>query len=511
MPMMYLCNMAEKAALIILDGWGIGRHNGSDAVWNAKTPFTDMLWDTFPHAQLRTDGEHVGLPKGQMGNSEVGHMNIGAGRVVWQMLVRINKAFEDGSISQNEVLKQVFEEPAAGNGDLHLIGLLSDGGVHAHINHLISLCELAAKSGVKRTFIHAFLDGRDTDPKSGKEFVLRASEAVSPFGGTISSVVARYSAVDRDERWERVKKAYDLMVDGVGKPVTDIPSAIAQAYEAGITDEFMEPLRCLPGNEGLIKPGDTVLCFNYRTDRGRQITQALSQTDFPEQGMKALALNYYTLTEYDETFRVNGVVFQNQNLIDTLGEVLSAAGKTQLRAAETEKYPHVTFFFSGGRENTFAGEERLLVNSPKVATYDLQPEMSAPELTQRAIDILQTKQPDFMCLNFANPDMVGHTGVYPAIIKACERVDECLRQLVEAGMKMGYHFLIIADHGNADFAVNEDGTPNTAHSTNPVPCWLVSASLHHEIKNGILADVAPTILKMMGLQQPQAMTGRALF
>ena len=301
------------------------------------------------------------------------------------------------------------------------------------------------------------------------------------------------------------------MVDGVGKPVTDIPSAIAQTYEAGITDEFMEPLRCLPGNEGLIKPGDTVLCFNYRTDRGRQITQALSQTDFPEQGMKALALNYYTLTEYDETFRVNGVVFQNQNLIDTLGEVLSAAGKTQLRAAETEKYPHVTFFFSGGQENPFAGEERLMVNSPKVATYDLQPEMSAPELTKMAIDILQTKQPDFMCLNFANPDMVGHTGVYPAIIKACETVDDCLRQLVEAGMKLGYHFLVIADHGNADFAVNEDGTPNTAHSTNPVPCWLVSASLHHEIKNGILADVAPTILKMMGLPQPQAMTGRALF
>ena len=499
--------MSEKAALVILDGWGIGRHDRSDAVWNAKTPFTDMLWDTFPHASLRTDGEHVGLPEGQMGNSEVGHMNIGAGRIVWQMLVRINKAFADGSISENAILKKVF----ACKGDLHLIGLVSDGGVHSHINHAIALGKLASAAGVKNVFIHAFLDGRDTDPKSGLNFIKTLQNELKDTGVKLSTIVGRYFAMDRDKRWERVKKAYDLMVKGVGEFVESAEQGILAKYAAGITDEFMEPMRCLPGNEGLIKEGDTVLCFNFRTDRGRQITRALTQENFPDQGMRALSLDYYTLTEYDETFKIAGVIFENQNLTDTLGEVVSRAGKTQLRAAETEKYPHVTFFFSGGREEPFAGEERIMAASPKVATYDLQPEMSAPELTQKAIALLEEKQPDFICLNFANPDMVGHTGVFDAIVKACETVDDCLRQLVEVGLKHNYHFLVIADHGNADMAVNEDGTPNTAHSTNPVPCWLVSRSVNPNLQNGILADVAPTVLKMMQLPQPEAMTGRALF
>jgi 2,3-bisphosphoglycerate-independent phosphoglycerate mutase len=499
--------MSEKAALVILDGWGIGRHDRSDAVWNAKTPFTDMLWDTFPHASLRTDGEHVGLPEGQMGNSEVGHMNIGAGRIVWQMLVRINKAFADGSISENAMLKKVF----ACKGDLHLIGLVSDGGVHSHINHAIALGKLASAAGVKNVFIHAFLDGRDTDPKSGENDIKTLQNELKDTGVKLSTIVGRYFAMDRDKRWERVKKAYDLMVKGVGEFVESAEQGILAKYAAGITDEFMEPMRCLPGNEGLIKEGDTVLCFNFRTDRGRQITRALTQENFPDQGMRALSLDYYTLTEYDETFKIAGVIFENQNLTDTLGEVLSRAGKTQLRAAETEKYPHVTFFFSGGREEPFAGEERIMAASPKVATYDLQPEMSAPELTGKAIAFLEEKQPDFICLNFANPDMVGHTGVFDAIVKACETVDDCLRQLVEAGLKHNYHFLVIADHGNADMAVNEDGTPNTAHSTNPVPCWLISRSVNPNLQNGILADVAPTILKMMQLPQPEAMTGRALF
>lgn len=499
--------MSEKAALVILDGWGIGRHDGSDAVWNAKTPFTDMLWDTFPHASLRTDGEHVGLPEGQMGNSEVGHMNIGAGRIVWQMLVRINKAFADGSISENAMLKKVF----ACKGDLHLIGLVSDGGVHSHINHAIALGKLASAAGVKNVFIHAFLDGRDTDPKSGLNFIKTLQNELKDTGVKLSTIVGRYFAMDRDKRWERVKKAYDLMVKGVGEFAESAEQGILAKYAAGITDEFMEPMRCLPGNEGLIKEGDTVLCFNFRTDRGRQITRALTQENFPDQGMRALSLDYYTLTEYDEKFKIAGVIFENQNLTDTLGEVLSRAGKTQLRAAETEKYPHVTFFFSGGREEPFAGEERIMAASPKVATYDLQPEMSAPELTGKAIALLEEKQPDFICLNFANPDMVGHTGVFDAIVKACETVDDCLRQLVEAGLKHNYHFLVIADHGNADMAVNEDGTPNTAHSTNPVPCWLISRSVNPNLQNGILADVAPTVLKMMQLPQPEAMTGRALF
>lgn len=503
--------MAEKAALVILDGWGIGRHDKSDAVWEANTPFTDSLWRDYPHARLRTDGENVGLPEGQMGNSEVGHMNIGAGRVVWQMLVRINKAFRDGSISGNKTMQSMLNQAARPGKALHLMGLVSDGGVHSHQDHLIGLCKLAKDAGVAHIYIHAFMDGRDTDPKSGAGFLQYVLDGVQGTGAKISTVIGRYYAMDRDKRWERVKLARDLMVLGTGKPAADPVQAIREAYHNGITDEFMEPLRCLDGEQGLIREDDVVLCFNFRTDRGRQITEALTQQDFPEWEMQKLNLQYYTMTEYDETFNIAGVIFDNQNLTDTIGEVLSKAGRTQLRAAETEKYPHVTFFFSGGREEPFPGEERLMVSSPKVATYDLQPEMSAPELTEKAVAMMEKQSPDFICLNFANPDMVGHTGVFSAIIKACETVDKCLQKLVEAGRRHGYHFLIIADHGNADFAVNDDGTPNTAHSTNPVPCWLVSDTMKPDMRDGILADVAPTLLKIMNIPQSAAMTGRALF
>jgi len=503
--------MFQKSALIVLDGWGIGKHDKSDAVWTAKTPFTDMLWDNYPHCQLRTDGENVGLPEGQMGNSEVGHMNIGAGRVVWQMLVRINKAFADESIADNSVLEEIFEKASSGNRSLHLMGLVSDGGVHSHQDHLIGLCKLAAEAGLKKVFIHAFLDGRDTDPKSGAGYLSTVLEATAHTGAKLSTIVGRYYAMDRDKRWERVAKAWRLLVQGEGtfteKPIDEIK----RQYEKGITDEFMEPLRCLQSDEGLIAEDDVVLCFNYRTDRGRQITQALTQQDFPEAGMHKLPLNYYTLTEYDETYKISGVVFDNQNLINTLGEVVSRAGCTQLRAAETEKYPHVTFFFSGGREEPFEGESRLMVNSPKVATYDLQPEMSAVELADRTIEIMQNNSPDLVVLNFANPDMVGHTGVFPAIVKAVETVDSCLSKLVTAGLQKGYDFLIIADHGNADFALNEDGSPNTAHTTNPVPCWFVSKDKSPVLHNGILADVAPTILNMMNINISEEMTGRSLF
>lgn len=505
----YLCSMSKKVALVILDGWGIGKHDGSDAVWQANTPFTDKLWAEVPHSKLRTDGENVGLPAGQMGNSEVGHMNIGAGRIVWQMLVRINKAFADGSISSNAKLEELFRKTRESGKALHLIGLVSDGGVHSHINHLIGLSKLAHEAGVK-TYIHAFLDGRDTDPKSGMGYLKTLTENIEGLNVQLSTVIGRYYAMDRDKRWERVKKAYDLMVKGDGHHTGEILDALSENYNNGITDEFMAPLRCLPGNEGLIENGDSVLCFNFRTDRGRQITEVLSQKAYPEFEMSPLNLNYYTLTEYDEHFKISGVIFENQNLTDTLGEVLSRNNKTQLRAAETEKYPHVTFFFSGGRENEFPGESRLLANSPKVATYDLQPEMSAPELTDRAITFLQKEQPDFMVLNFANPDMVGHTGVFSAIMKACETVDHCLEKLVTAGLNLGYRFIVIADHGNADYAVNNDGTPNTAHSTNPVPCWLIGDTEHNELRDGILADVAPTLLQLMGIEQPREMTGESL-
>jgi 2,3-bisphosphoglycerate-independent phosphoglycerate mutase len=501
--------MNSKAAIIVLDGWGIGNHDYSDAVYAANTPFTDSLYTQYSHTTLRTDGENVGLPEGQMGNSEVGHMNIGAGRVVWQMLVRINKELKEDAFNRTAVWQQLVQTTQG--KALHLIGLVSDGGVHSHMDHLVLLCEKAAKAGISNIYIHAFMDGRDTDPKSGKGFLKEVMDKTAATGAKLSSVVGRYYAMDRDKRWERVKKAWSIMVEGAEHTEADAIAAIESQYAKGITDEFLEPFRTLSGTEGLIQEGDTVLCFNYRTDRGRQITAALSQQDFPDVGMHKLNLNYFTMTEYDETFAIEGVLFDKQNLNQTLGEVVSLAGLTQLRAAETEKYPHVSFFFSGGREAPFPGESRLLANSPKVATYDLQPEMSAPELAAKAIAIVENEQPDFICLNFANPDMVGHTGVFPAIVKAVETVDTCLQQLVAVLLKHNYSALVIADHGNADFAINEDGTPNTAHSLNPVPCWLVSTTLKPEMHAGILADVAPTIVKIMGLQAPKEMTGSPLY
>lgn len=508
--LLYFCGMIQKAALIILDGWGIGNHSKSDAVFNARTPFTDQLSEKFAHATLLTDGENVGLPKGQMGNSEVGHMNIGAGRVVWQMLAKINKAFDDGTVAQNIVLNQAFQKAISTGKNLHFIGLVSDGGVHSHIDHLIGLSKLAHQANVPHTYIHAFLDGRDTDPKSGLNYLKKLTDAIELTSVKLSSVVGRYFAMDRDLRWERVKKAYDVMVNGIGEISSNILDTIAAKYQEGITDEFMVPIRTLEHHEGQIQDGDVVVCFNFRTDRGRQISRALSQEDFHEFNMHRLNLHYYTMTVYDETYNIDGALFDNDNLCMTLGEVIQNAGATQLRAAETEKYPHVTYFFSGGRETLFDGEHRIMAISPKVATYDLQPEMSAPELAEKSIAYIQTEKPDFVCLNFANADMVGHTGVYEAIIKAVETVDNCLEKLVTSLQPLGYQFIVIADHGNADFAINDDGTPNTAHTTNPVPVWFISENKQLSIKDGILADVAPTILNIMGIQQPLEMTGKTL-
>lgn len=501
--------MSKKAAIVILDGWGLGNKSKSDAVYCANTPFTDSLTENFPHATLRTDGENVGLPEGQMGNSEVGHMNIGAGRVVWQMLAKINKSFRDGEAAKNQVLQEIFNKTKELNRPLHLFGLVSDGGVHAHIDHLIQLCHLATQNGVQDIYIHAFLDGRDTDPKSGLGYLRKLQDGIQGTAAQISTVVGRYFAMDRDLRWERVKKAYDVMVHGTGEMACGLFETIEDHYNQGETDEFMSPIRCLDEEEGLIRDGDVALCFNFRTDRGRQISRALTQEDFHEYNMHALNLHYYTLTQYDEKFKISGVVFSNDNLQMTLGEVLEAAGKSQLRAAETEKYPHVTFFFSGGREQEFKAETRIMANSPKVATYDLLPEMSAKELTEKAIDFINLNEPDFVCLNYANADMVGHTGVYEAIVKAVETVDSCLEMLLETLKTHHYQTLVIADHGNADFAINDDGTPNTAHTTNPVPVWLIGEG-KETLKNGKLADVAPTILDLMSLEKPTEMTGQSL-
>lgn len=504
--------MKRKAALVILDGWGLGRKDKSDAIWCANTPFTDSLYNDYAHCQLRTDGLNVGLPEGQMGNSEVGHMNIGAGRIVWQMLVRINKAFEEGTVGNIPKLQEAFEIAKQSGKKLHLIGLVSDGGVHSHQNHLIGLAKLASEAGVPNTYIHAFLDGRDTDPKSGAGYLQTVTDSLKNTNAKISSVIGRYYAMDRDNRWERVAKAYHLLTRGAGTASgSNLFNTLNEQYNAGITDEFMIPLKCLQPNEGNIEEGDVVICFNYRTDRGREITMALTQHDYPEQEMKKLNLNYYTMTRYDDEYKINGILFENQNLSNTLGEIIAKNGRTQLRAAETEKYPHVTFFFSGGQEEPFAGEQRLLVNSPKVATYDLQPEMSAPELTEKAITLIKNEAPDFICLNYANADMVGHTGVYTAITKAVECVDSELKKLTAALLDASYDCIVIADHGNSDFAINDDGTPNTAHTTNPVPCWLLSNTQKPIMHNGILADVAPTLLQLMGIAQPAEMTGTPLF
>lgn len=502
--------MTHKAALVILDGWGLGDRSKSDAVYHAHTPFTDALNKQYPHAQLRTDGENVGLPKGQMGNSEVGHMNIGAGRVVWQMLAKINKIFEENTLSEISQWQEIIDRCEREQKPLHLMGLVSDGGVHAHIDHLIALLKVLSNSAVPAVYIHAFLDGRDTDPQSGLQFLQKLLGEIDERRFKLSTVIGRYYAMDRDQRWERVKKAYDLMVHGTGVITDDVLKSVSEQYANGITDEFMEALKLEDAQMGLIQEGDSVLCFNFRTDRGRQITRALSQEAFPDFGMSPLKLNYYTFTQYDETYKISGVLFSNENLNNTLGEVLEAAGKTQLRAAETEKYPHVTFFFSGGREDAFVGETRIMAASPKVATYDLQPEMSAVELTEKSLEFIKSAAPDFVCLNYANADMVGHTGVYEAIVKAVETVDTCLEQLVGELLALDYQVIIIADHGNADVALNADGSPNTAHSTNPVPVWLVSNATSTQLNNGILADVAPTVLQLMGVAQPEEMTGKSI-
>jgi len=499
---------------MILDGWGLGKDPEVSAIYHAETPFMDDAWSKYPHSRLNASGLAVGLPQGQMGNSEVGHMNIGAGRIVYQDLVKINKAVEDGTLAGNPTLQSAFDYVKKSGKNLHLIGLVSDGGVHSHIDHLKGICQAAQEQGLAdNLFVHAFTDGRDCDPQSGIKFITDLEKFLREKGGKLASVIGRYYAMDRDQRWERVKRAYDLLVQGAGERVAHLVEGIGRSYEAGITDEFLEPL-VATNDEGqpaaTIKDGDTVVCFNFRTDRGRQITQVLTQKDLPDHGMSTLDLNYLTFTNYDQTFEGVKVLFEKDNLENTLGEVLCKIGATQIRIAETEKYPHVTFFFSGGREEPFAGEERILCPSPKVATYDLQPEMSAEDITEAIIPKLQQKAADFVCLNFANPDMVGHTGIFEAAVKACETVDHCAQRVAEAALKSDYAILIIADHGNSDYMINEDGTPNTAHTTNLVPCILMDNEYRKPIKDGKLGDLAPTILTLMGIDVPQEMTGECL-
>lgn len=500
---------SPKAALIILDGWGIAKNLEVSAIDKAKTPFVDSLYHNYPNTQLQASGMAVGLPDGQMGNSEVGHMNLGAGRVVYQDLVKINLAVEDGSLAQESVLQEALQKAKSSGAKLHFMGLLSDGGVHSHINHLKGLISAAAAAELSKVYVHAFMDGRDTDPKGGLAYMDDLEQHLQKQGGKVASVIGRYFAMDRDKRWERVRKAYDLMVKGKGAEYPSAKACLEANYAAGVTDEFIEPGIIDP--QGLIEEGDVVVCFNFRTDRGRQITMALSQQDFPEQEMKTLDLHYVTMTRYDDTFKGVKVIYEKDNLTETLGEVISKAGRTQVRIAETEKYPHVTFFFSGGREAEFPGEHRLLVSSPKVATYDLQPEMSAFEVRDAIIEDIEKNSPDFICLNFANPDMVGHTGVMEAAMKACETVDQCAEAVVKAGLAKGYRFIILADHGNADCMRNADGSPNTAHTTQPVPCFLVGNEVENiKLHEGVLGDVAPTILDLMKIEKPQAMSGKSL-
>ena len=497
-----------KTALIILDGWGLGKSDGNNAIEVAKTTYVDGLNRSTPHATLLTDGEHVGLPDGQMGNSEVGHMNIGAGRVVYQDLLRIDRAVADGSLAQEEVLQSAFRAASSPGVRLHLMGLVSRGGVHSHQAHLHALIDAAEAMGVPDCVIHAFTDGRDTAPHMGIDCLSDLESHLEDKQAQIASVHGRYYAMDRDKRWERLAHSYRALVGEVSNQYASAATGVQVHYDAGITDEFIVPFQ-VEGVDGRIRPGDVVICFNFRTDRCRQITQALTQESFPEQDMAPLDVHYVTMTNYDEDFRGLHVVYDKPNLVNTLGEVVSAQGHTQLRMAETEKYPHVTYFFSGGREAPFQGERRIMVESPKVATYDLQPEMSAQELAEKAVDALNTWQPDFLCLNFANPDMVGHTGVFEAVVKAVETTDQCLKQVMETAKSEGYAVVVIADHGNADVARNSDGTPHTAHTTNPVPVW-VHCPQKTLVRNGILADVAPTILRLMNLSQPPEMTGQSL-
>ncbi|MBQ2025539.1 MAG: 2,3-bisphosphoglycerate-independent phosphoglycerate mutase [Paludibacteraceae bacterium] len=502
--------MANKALLMILDGWGIGNKGKADVIYNTPTPYWDYLIQTYPNSQLQASGENVGLPDGQMGNSEVGHLNIGAGRVVYQDLVKINKACQSGSIMQNPEVVSAFTYAKENGKNVHFMGLTSNGGVHSSFDHLFKLCEIAQAYGIDNTFIHCFMDGRDTDPKSGKGFIEQLSAHTQKTAGKIATIIGRYYAMDRDKRWERVKEAYDLLVNGVGVEVTDMVQAVQDSYDAGVTDEFIKPIKN-SAVDARIQEGDVVIFFNYRNDRAKELTVVLTQQDMPEAGMKTIpGLQYYCMTPYDASFTGVHILFDKENVQNTLGEYLSNQGKSQLHIAETEKYAHVTFFFNGGRETPYEGEERILINSPKVATYDLKPEMSAYEVKDALVEAINTNKFDFIVVNYANGDMVGHTGVYEAIEKAVVAVDACVNATVEAAKANGYEVIIIADHGNADNAVNSDDTPNTAHSLNPVPCVYVTENKDAKIADGILADVAPTILHIMGMEQPNEMTGKNL-
>lgn len=504
--------MSKKVILIIMDGWGLGQSKTADAIQNANVPFVSSLYQKYPNSTLVTCGEAVGLPDGQMGNSEVGHLNLGAGRIVYQELQRINVAIRDTSFFNNEKLIAAIDYAKQNNTALHLIGLVSDGGVHSHTSHLKAIVDAAEKAGLTKVYIHAFTDGRDCDPKSGLGFIQDLQQHIAPTNAKIASITGRYYAMDRDKRWERVKLAYDALVHGIGEPATNLTNALQQSYEAGVTDEFIKPIinAELNSKEASIKNGDAVICFNFRTDRCREITEVLSQKDFAEHQMQALQLHYTTMTEYDATFKNVHVMFENDNLNNTLGEVLAANGKKQIRLAETEKYPHVTFFFSGGRETVFDGETRMIVPSPKVATYDLQPEMSAFGLADTLVPEIENETFDFACLNFANADMVGHTGVFSAVVKAVETVDACVEKVVTAALKHNYTVLLTADHGNADYMINEDGSPNTQHSLNLVPLFVIDPSFNGTVKPGKLGDIAPTILSIMQLPIPSEMTGEIL-
>jgi 2,3-bisphosphoglycerate-independent phosphoglycerate mutase len=500
----------KKTILMILDGWGHGDKSESNAIYNAKTPFIDSLYNNTLNSELLTHGKHVGLPDGQMGNSEVGHLNIGAGRVVFQDLAKINNAIKENKFGDNEQLLSSFNYCLKNNKPLHLMGLVSDGGIHSHNTHLYEICRLAKKYKIKDVFIHAFTDGRDTDPKSALHYIKELQLNLS--GAKIASVCGRYYAMDRDNRWERVKQAYDLLVNGVGEKSSNILASIESSYENKITDEFIKPIVCVDKQNNLItkiENDDAVICFNFRTDRCREISYVLTQKNMHEFQMNILDIHFTTMTEYDKTFKNVNVIFKKDNLKNTLGEVIAKNKLNQIRIAETEKYPHVTFFFSGGREPLFEKEQRLMAPSPKVATYDLMPEMSAQEIVDKISPEIKKKEADFICLNFANPDMVGHTGNYKAIKKAVEKIDQCTKEVVEVGTQNNYAFVIIADHGNADFTLNKNGTPNTAHTTNPVPCFILNTKFD-SIENGKLADVAPTILKIMNVEIPREMTGKIL-
>ena len=502
--------MAKKALLIILDGWGIGNHGRGDVIHNTPTPYLDYLNAVSPHSQLRASGEDVGLPGGQMGNSEVGHLNIGAGRIVYQDLVKINRACDDGSIMENEGIVSAYTYAQKTGKRLHLMGLTSDGGVHSSLGHLFKLVEIGKEYKLDKVFVHCFMDGRDTDPKSGAGFIRQLQEHCEANGAAIASIVGRFYAMDRDKRWPRIKEAYDLLVEGKGKQSADMVKAMEESYADGVTDEFVKPI-VNSRVDGTIQEGDAVIFFNFRNDRAKELTTVLTQKDMPDEGMHTVkGLRYYCMTPYDASFTGVGVLFPKENVGNTLGEYLSKMGKRQLHTAETEKYAHVTFFFNGGREEPYEREDRILVPSPKVATYDLRPEMSAREVKDRLVGAIGTRQYDFIVVNFANGDMVGHTGVYNAIAKAVCVVDNCVRDVVEAAKANGYEAIIIADHGNADNAINADGTPNTAHSLNPVPFIYVTDNNSATVKDGRLADVAPSVLHIMGLEQPEEMTGECL-